>query len=115
MAATCKSQMPHPSMASRDGPDWGGERINTDRCIHRTLESCDLESAGEITAHEAQHVYYIELKREACLLHTPPSSRHCYYTQIKEGGRIYGIQLNKKTGLANLGRNSLCGAMAFRS
>lgn len=43
------------------------------------------------------------------------TSGHCYYTQIKEEGRVYDIQINKKTGLANLWRSNLIGAMAFRS
>lgn len=71
-------------------------------------------SVGESTAHEAQHVYYMELKRGMFIAYTS-TSRHCYYIQIKGGGKAYDIQLNKKTGLANLGKNSLCGAMAFRS
>lgn len=32
----------------------------------------------------------------------------------REGGRIYCVQLDQKTGLAKLGRNSLCKEAIFR-
>lgn len=59
-------------MASRDGPDWSGERMKKDGQVHTQISGIRWpgNSAGEIRAHEPQHVCYMELKREACLVHT---------------------------------------------
>lgn len=52
----------------------------------------------------------LEAGSSVCLLQT--LNRDGGYIQLNQGGRVYGIQLNKETGLANRRRSRLCSLQA---
>lgn len=56
---------------------------------------------------EVQNVYYTEVKREAVIAYSWTRT-WVYYKQINKEVGVIIYRWTKKTGLANLGRSSLC-------
>lgn len=56
-----------------------------------------------LSTMEAQGIYYIELKREAELLHVPECG---YYIHMKREAEITAYRWTKEIGFISLGRNS---------
>lgn len=94
------------------GTDLTGEMNEEDR--HRDKKNWDLVvwGLGRRNSNLACLLYGVEQGGE--LLYTARSGRTVGDTDVK-GDRIYGISWTKKTGLANLCRNSLCRGAVFRS